>query len=89
MIEHKEKLESILGSNEAVSAIVLSICATMFDNGVRLVHVGGLMRMLGISNELASEHDEDALELPEDFYEQLAEIEAEEELQANDNITIN
>jgi len=44
--------------------------------------------MLGISNELASEHDEDALELPEDFYEQLAEIEAEEELQANDNITI-
>ena len=60
----------------------------MFDNGVRLVHVGGLMRMLGISNELASEHDEDALELPEDFYEQLAEIEAEEELQANDNITI-
>ena len=89
MIDHKEKLESIFGSSEAVSAIVISLCATMFDNGVRLVHVGGLMRMLGISNELASEHDEDALELPEDFYEQLAEIEAEEELlQANDNITI-
>lgn len=88
MIEHKEKLEAIFGSSEAVSTIVISLCATMFDNGVRLVHIGGLMRMLGISNEIASEHDEDALALPEDFYEQLAEIEAEEELHANDNITI-
>ena len=80
MIEHKEKLEEIFGSSEVVSAIVISLCAAMFDNGIRLVHIGGLMRMLGISNEVAQEHDNDAIELPDNFYEQM---EAVDDLHTN------
>ena len=83
MIEHKEKLEAIFGSSEVVSAIVISLCAAMFDNGIRLVHIGGLMRMLGISNEVAQEHDDDAIELPDNFYEELEQMEAEDDLHTN------
>jgi hypothetical protein len=83
MIEHKEKLEAIFGSSEVVSAIVISLCAAMFDNGIRLVHIGGLMRMLGISNEVAQEHDNDAIELPDNFYEELEQMEAEDDLHTN------
>jgi hypothetical protein len=83
MIEHKEKLEEIFGSSEVVSAIVISLCAAMFDNGIRLVHIGGLMRMLGISNEVAQEHDNDAIELPDNFYEELEQMEAEDDLHTN------
>jgi hypothetical protein len=83
MIEHKEKLEEIFGSSEVVSAIVISLCAAMFDNGIRLVHIGGLMRMLGISNEVAQEHDNDAIELPDNFYEELEQMEAVDDLHTN------
>mgnify|MGYP003651915902 FL=1 len=83
MIEHKEKLEAIFGSSEVVSAIVISLCAAMFDNGIRLVHIGGLMRMLGISNEVAQEHDNDAIELPDNFYEELEQMEAVDDLHIN------
>jgi hypothetical protein len=83
MIEHKEKLEAIFGSSEVVSAIVISLCAAMFDNGIRLVHIGGLMRMLGISNEVAQEHDNDAIELPDNFYEELEQMEAVDDLHTN------
>ena len=83
MIAHKEKLEEIFGSSEVVSAIVISLCAAMFDNGIRLVHIGGLMRMLGISNEVAQEHDNDAIELPDNFYEELEQMEAVDDLHTN------
>jgi len=88
MFKNKQSIDSIFGSDEYVADMVISLCATMFDNGIRLVHVGGLMRMLGIENEVACEHDEDAIELPDDFYEQLAQMEAEDELRAGNNITI-
>jgi len=88
MFKNKQSIDSIFGADEYIADMVISICATMFDNGLRIVHVGGLMRMLGIANEIACEHDEQAIQLPDDFYEQLAQLEAEEEFRSGNNITI-
>jgi len=77
MFKSYDKLEEIFGKDDAVAGIVLSLCAAMFDNGVKLVHIGGLMRMLGVPNDVACEHDEEAIELPDNFYEQLEEMETE------------
>ena len=88
MFERHNELEEIFGKDDAIAGMVISLCAAMFDNGVRLVHIGGLMRMLGVPNDVACEHDEDAIELPDDFYEQLEEWETEEEFSVPDSAII-
>jgi hypothetical protein len=74
MFKSKAELDSLFGDNEAVAGLVIALCATMFDNGVRHIHVGGLMRLLGVDFELAKQNDDKVFELPDDFYKQIQEM---------------
>ena len=67
----KKELDSLFGEDEAVAALVVAICATMYDNGLRVIPIGGLMRLLGIPSEKAKEHDDKAFRLSDDFYQEL------------------
>ena len=40
---------------------MVNICLVLVDFGVTEVHVGGLMRLVGIDEELAAEHDDELM----------------------------
>jgi hypothetical protein len=48
-------------NEEAVKDLVVNICLVLADFGVTEVHVGGLMRLVGIDEELAAEHDDELM----------------------------
>ena len=74
MFSSKKDLDSLFGEDEAVAALVVAICATMFDNGVRVIPIGGLMRLLGIPSEKAKDHDNKAFQLSDNFYAELEQM---------------
>jgi len=48
-------------NEEAVKDLVVNICLVLADFGITEVHVGGLMRLVGIDEELAAEHDDELM----------------------------
>lgn len=48
-------------NEEAVKDLVVNICLVLSDFGITEVHVGGLMRLVGIDEELAAEHDDELM----------------------------
>lgn len=73
MFNSKKEIDELF-ENADVAGLVIAICATMYDNGIRVIPVGGLMRLLGVPVEKAQEHDDKAFELADDFYEQIEEM---------------
>jgi len=74
MFKSKAEIDSMFGDNDVIAGLVIAICATLFDNGVRHVHVGGLMRLLGVEQEKAVEQDDKVFELPDNFYDQIEQM---------------
>lgn len=74
MFKDKKDIDNLFGENSQVAGLVVAICATMYDNGVRVIPIGGLMRLLGVPKEKAQEHDDKAFELEDNFYEQLEQM---------------
>ena len=74
MFKGKKDIDDLFGNSESVAGLVVAICATMFDNGVRVIPVGGLMRLLGVPKEKAELHDDKAFELGDNFYQQIEEM---------------
>ena len=48
-------------NEEAVKDLVVNICLVLSDFGITEVHVGGLMRLVGIDEELAAQHDDELM----------------------------
>jgi hypothetical protein len=48
-------------NEESVKDLVVNICLVLADFGITEVHVGGLMRLVGIDEELACEHDDELM----------------------------
>ena len=48
-------------NEESVKDLVVNLCLVLADFGITEVHVGGLMRLVGINEELASEHDDELM----------------------------
>lgn len=74
MFSSKKDLDKLFGEDEAIAGLVIAICATMYDNGVRIIPVGGLMRLLGVPSEKAEKHDGEAFKLSDDFYHELEQM---------------
>ena len=71
MFKSKSELDSLFGDNEMIAGLVIAVCATLYDNGIRHIHVGGLMRLLGVEHNKAKLHDDEVFNLPDDFYDQI------------------
>lgn len=71
MFKNKKEIDTLFGEDEGVAGMVIAICATLYDNGINVIHVGGLCRLLGVANETAQKNDDKVFKLPEDFYEQI------------------
>lgn len=46
---------------------MLDVMAVLYDNGIKNVHMGAMMRLLGVDNSKAAEHDSKIIELDEKF----------------------
>ncbi len=53
---------------------MLDVMAVLYDNGIKNVHMGAMMRLLGVDDSKASEHDLEVIELDEKFGTMLSEL---------------
>ena len=60
--------------HERIKNIMLDVMAVLYDNGIKNVHMGAMMRLLGVDDSKASEHDSEVIELDEKFGTMLAEL---------------
>lgn len=54
---------------DEVKAAMYDVMAVLFEHGITVVHVGAIMRLLGVTDEVAAEHDDERIELSETFGE--------------------
>jgi hypothetical protein len=50
-----------------VRVLIYELMTVMYRHGIREVHVGGMMRMLGVANETARAHDDEMVVLDDKF----------------------
>ena len=63
-----------LDIDQAVRLAILNLCVILHDCGITEVHVGGIMRILGVPNELAQEHDDERVILDNEFVKYVDQI---------------
>jgi len=52
---------------ETVRLAILNLMMVLYDCGINEVHLGGIMRLLGVPNERAAQHDDERVVLDEGF----------------------
>ena len=73
MLDDYEDLDGMI--KQAIYGLLLNL----YDYGMEEVHLGGLLRILGVGNEVAERYDEDIVILDDDFAKYVR------ELTSNDN----
>ena len=59
---------------EYVRTVMVEVMAVLWANGQRQLHVGAMMRLLGVPEESASKHDEERIDIDENFAELATEL---------------
>ena len=54
---------------EYVRTVMLEVMAVLYANGQRQLHVGAMMRLIGVDEERAAEHDAERIDIDESFAE--------------------
>ena len=62
--------------DQTIRLAILNLMVVLYDCGIEEVHVGGIMRILGVSNAKAKQHDDERLVLTEDFVKYVEQINA-------------
>jgi hypothetical protein len=60
--------------DEEIRAHVLSLMYVLYEYGIREVHMGGLLRILGVPDEVSAGFDDKVLELDDDFAKYMTDI---------------
>jgi hypothetical protein len=58
----------------AVSSLITDLLTVLYDHGIREVHMGGLLRLLGVSDDIASLQDNELVVLDERFAKYITQI---------------
>ncbi len=61
---------------------MLDLMAVLHENGIREVHMGGMMRLLGVDEEVAKEYDHERIRLGQSFLDVVREFEAQQPVPA-------
>ena len=67
MLEHLE-------IDQAIRLTILNLCVVLYDCGITEIHVGAIMRLLGVPDEVASAHDLERMVLDDEFVKYVEEI---------------
>lgn len=57
---------------QALRDVIIDLCEVLYGHGYRQAPVGAIMRLIGVPEERAQQHDTEVFSLDEDFLEQLA-----------------
>ena len=63
--------------DEVIRIATMHLMLVLYREGITKIHMGGLMRVLGVPNETAAEHDNEEVTMDDDFakyVEQLTEF---------------
>jgi hypothetical protein len=60
--------------SRAIQLVMYDVMLVLYKHGYNEVNAGGLMRVLGVSSETASLHDEEILELTKEFAKYVKEL---------------
>jgi hypothetical protein len=52
---------------QRIKNIILDVMAVLYDNGITSVHMGAMMRLLGVDESKASAHDSEIIKIDEKF----------------------
>jgi hypothetical protein len=63
-----------LDVDQTIRLSILNLCVVLYDCGITEVHVGGLMRILGVAEQNAAQHDDERIILDEDFVKYVDQI---------------
>jgi hypothetical protein len=69
MLEHVEL-------DQAIRMAILNLCVVLYECGITEIHVGGIMRVLGVPDDKAAEHDLERMVLDIDFVKYVEQINA-------------
>ena len=50
-----------------IKNLMFDIMLVLYTHGIKEVNIGGLMRMIGVDEETATEHNNEAVELTDEF----------------------
>lgn len=64
-MDQPEELTIDILNEDSVRELVTAICALLYERGIHEIHVGGLMRLIGVDEEEAAEHDDEMMILSE------------------------
>lgn len=59
---------------QEVRVLMYEIMMLLYNHGITEVHVGGLMRLLGIENKSAGKHDNEVIVIDEKFVKYVEQI---------------
>ncbi len=57
-----------------IKNIMLDVMIVLYQNGIREIHMGAMMRLLGVDDSVAADHDHEIMELDENFATMVAEL---------------
>jgi hypothetical protein len=60
--------------HERIQTIMLEVMGVLYDNNITMVHMGAMMRLLGVPDHKAAKHDNELIELDEKFGTMLVEL---------------
>ena len=60
--------------DQHIRMAILNLCVVLYDCGITEIHVGGIMRILGVSDDTAQAHDLERIVLDENFVKYVDEI---------------
>jgi hypothetical protein len=53
--------------DQTIRMAILNLCVVLHDCGITEIHVGGIMRILGVADDTAQTHDLERIVLDENF----------------------
>ena len=60
--------------DHTVRMAIVNLMMVLYECGIKEVHIGGVMRIMGVSNATASVHDNERLILDEEFVKYVEQI---------------
>lgn len=60
--------------DQSIRLAILNLMVVLYDCGITEVHVGGIMRILGVPDERASQHDDERVILDPNFVKYVEQI---------------
>jgi hypothetical protein len=63
-----------LGLDQAIRLTILNLMVVLYDCGITEIHVGGIMRILGVPDDKAQAHDNERLVIDDNFVKYVEQI---------------